>query len=188
MTLFEYTAIAYCLVLSFAVARSASVLPHALASGRRYWVHATWVFVNLGFCLVVFWNFWSFRDVEWTLGLLCLQLAVPTSVFVFSSILAPDEPSKVRSWRDYFYSVRVKLFVCGLVFNLLVVITATLLLDMPLAHPLRLGQAGGIGVSLVGIVSDQPRVQAVLAILVLVGFALMALRLLAAPGALASGS
>jgi len=69
LTLFEYVAIAYCLVISFAVTRAASVLPYALAPDGRYWVHTTWVFSNLGFSLLIFWNFWSFREVAVDVGL-----------------------------------------------------------------------------------------------------------------------
>ena len=80
MTLFEYLAIAYSLVISFAVVRAASVLPHVLSRERIYWIHTFWVLANLVTCLVIFWNFWSFREVAWTLGRFSLVLALPTSV------------------------------------------------------------------------------------------------------------
>jgi hypothetical protein len=188
MTLFEYVAIAYCLVISFAVARAASVLPHALAPDGRYWVHVAWVFTSLSFSLLIFWNFWSFREVEWRLGSLCLQLAIPTSAFVFATIVAPDEPTKILSWREYFYSVRVKLFACGLVISILVILPSTVLLEMPLTHPARLAQAAMFGVSLAGALSDRPRVHAALATLVLATFGFNAMQLFAAAGALAPGS
>jgi hypothetical protein len=188
LTLFEYVAIAYCLVISFAVARTASVIPYALAKDRRYWVHTTWVFANLGMSLLVFWNFWSFRDVDWTLGSLSLQLAIPTSVFVFASIVAPDEPAKILSWAEYFYSIRVKLFTCALVTSVLIFLTSTFLLEMPMTHPARLAQAAMFAMSLAGALSDRPRVHVALATLVLITFAFNGLRLFAAPGALVSGS
>lgn len=36
-------------------------MPHALASGRRCWVHAAWTCIILAVCLFVFWAFWSYR-------------------------------------------------------------------------------------------------------------------------------
>ncbi len=97
MTLFEYLAIAYSLVLSFAVLRTASGLPHALASGRRHWVRAAWTFIILAVCLFVFWAFWSYREVEWTLWRFALVLGNPILVFVSASIIVPPEPAAVHS-------------------------------------------------------------------------------------------
>ena len=76
MTQFEYIAIAYSMVLSFTVLRALSVLPHAVRIGRRYWVHTTWVCLTLGTTLLMFWNFWLYREIELTLP--CLFLVRPT--------------------------------------------------------------------------------------------------------------
>ncbi len=186
MTLFEYIAIAYCLILSFAVARASSVIPHALAEGRRYWVHATWVFANLCCSLVAFWNFWSFRDVEWTLGGLVLALATPTSLLVVASVLAPDEPSRVESWREYYYSVRVRIFSCGLAWVAAMTLTTTLLLEMGLLHPARIVQVIMLIYFGVGILSDRPRVHETLAGLAFVIMLIFIPSIFLFPGALAS--
>jgi hypothetical protein len=102
LTLFEYLAIAYSLVISFAVVRTASVSPHALSRERFYWIHTFWVLANFAVSLLIFWNFWSYREVSWTLGRFSLILALPISVFIVASILSPDEPARVGSWREYF--------------------------------------------------------------------------------------
>ena len=44
MTLFEYLAIAFSLVLSFAAMRLVAGLPYAVQADRRYWVHLVFVF------------------------------------------------------------------------------------------------------------------------------------------------
>ncbi len=167
MTLFEYLAIAYSLIISFAVMRVAIVLPHALAPGRRYWVHATWILLNLVLSLAVFWNFWSFRDVTWTLGRFSLGLSVPTAVLIIASILAPEQAAQVKSWRDHFYKVRVRLLAAGFGFAFAVILTSTLLLGVPLVHPLRVAQGFMLGAFATGAYSESPRVQAALAALCL---------------------
>jgi hypothetical protein len=184
LTLFEYLAIAYSLVISFAVVRAASVLPHVIVPGRQYWVHTVWVLANLATSLLIFWNFWSYREVAWTLGRFSLILALPTSVFILASILAPDEPAEVQSWREYYYSVRVKFFVSGIFFFAIVLVGSTVILDMPIFHPFRLYQTAFFGTCLAGAISDRPRVHASLASLAIVGFAFFALRLFAEPGSL----
>jgi len=185
-TLFEYLSIAYSLVISFAVVRAASVLPHALSRERIYWIHTFWVLETLALSLVIFWNFWSFREVAWTLGRFFLVLALPTSVFVVASILSPDEPAKIESWREYFYAVRVKFFVGGVLFSTVAVLSSTLILEMPILHPFRLFQAAFLGVCVTGAISDRPRVHAGLAILTMLSFGFAVVRLFAGPGSLSS--
>ena len=54
MTLFEYLTVAVSIVLGLAAARLLDALPHILAKGRRYWVHATFA----GLCLFNLGNAW----------------------------------------------------------------------------------------------------------------------------------
>jgi hypothetical protein len=187
LTLFEYLAIAYSLVISFTVVRAASVLPHALSRDRIYWIHSFWVLSNLALCVLIFWNFWSYREVAWTLGRFSLVLALPTTVFIVASILSPDEPARVKSWREHFYAIRVRFFVGGLLFSVIAVLVSTIVLEMPILHPFRLYQAGFLGVCAIGAISDRPRVHASLVILTMLSFGLAVAKLFAAPGSLASG-
>jgi len=186
LTLFEYLAIAYSLVVSLAAVRAASVLPYSFSREQGYWIHTVWVLANLTGCLVVFWNFWSFREIEWTLGQFALTLALPTSLFVVIAIVAPDEPAKIPSWEHYYYSVRVKLFTAAIVYCVALLTVSTVILAMPILHPLRLGQLGFLGVCLVGLVSDRPGVHASLALFSIASFVFLALWLVNDPGALAA--
>jgi hypothetical protein len=118
MTLFEYLAIAYSLVVSFTVLRALSGLPHATSAERIYWVHLAWVCVILGGAFQYFWGFWAYRDIEWTQPVFLLSLANPALLYVMACILSPEAPAGVDSWRDYFFSVRQRLFLVGLCFQL----------------------------------------------------------------------
>ena len=68
MTLFEYLAIAFSLVLSFSAMRLVAGLPYATQRGQ-YWVHLVFVLSQLLVTVVAFWNLWSFREATWTLTL-----------------------------------------------------------------------------------------------------------------------
>jgi len=111
MTIFEYLAIAYSLVISFAVMRGLSGLPHAASSGRRYSVHLAWVCMNLAAAFQYYWGFWAFRNVEWSQPKFLSVLACPALMYTMACILNPESGSSIASWREYFYQVRVKLFL-----------------------------------------------------------------------------
>jgi hypothetical protein len=110
VTLFEYLAIAFSLVFSFAALRLVAGLPHAIAANRRYNVHVTHVFILLFATAAVFWAFWSARNVEWTFPRFLIQLAGPAALYFLACTLIPDEPVSVMSWRDYYFAVRRRYF------------------------------------------------------------------------------
>jgi hypothetical protein len=173
LTHFEYLAIAYSLILSFAVMRAASVLPYVFERERQYWVHTVWVLGNLASSLLLFWNFWSYREITWSLGRFSLLLAMPTAIFVMASILAPDNPAQIQSWRKHYYSVRQKFFTAGIAYIVVVAVVSTLVLGLPLLHPFRLVQLTLLGVSVAGALSDRPGVHVSLASSTIVALVLL---------------
>ena len=158
MTLFEYLAAGYVLMLSFAVLRAMSGIPHAMRSSRRYWIHATWLVIALVLCLVSFWAFWSYREVEWTIFKYMNVLAVAALHYSFNSLLVPPDPSIVTSWRDYFFDVRVRVFATGTVLMTAILIGNQSSLGIPLLHASQLGNYAMIAMFLVGLSSAKPRV------------------------------
>ncbi len=91
MTLFEYLATGHTLIVSFAIARVFAGVPHALRPGRRYWVHVSWLSLAVAFCLISFWGFWSYRelDVEWTIFRFVGAFASSVLIYVYSSLVVP---------------------------------------------------------------------------------------------------
>jgi hypothetical protein len=149
------------MVLSFTVLRALSVLPHAVRIGRRYWVHTTWVGLTLATTLLMFWNFWLYREIEWTLPRLALVLANPSILFVIASLLAPGDSSATESWREYFFSIRLRFFVTCIVWDLSALTENFALGDLPtLAH-------------VAGAASNRAGVQAAIALALLVLVALL---------------
>ena len=156
MTLFEYLAIAYSLVFSFAALRLVAGLPHALDAHRRYPVHVTHVCILIFAIAAVFWAQWSVRDLEWTFPRFLIQLAGPGVLYFLACTLIPDEPSSVRSWQDYFFSVRKTYFGGMCIWALIMATNATVLLGVPLTHPVRLVQLGILIAGVAGLATDRP--------------------------------
>lgn len=185
MSLFEYLAIAFSLVFSFAAMRLVSGLPHALDSGRRYWVHLVLVFLQLLAITGVFWIFWSYRDVEWSFPRFLLALASPAILYFNACTLIPEAPASVESWRAYYFSTRKRYFVAVCFWALAVGAASSVILRMPLTHPARALQGVAFALGVLGAASANPRVHAAIAACLL-GLSLLAMFVVASrPGAFA---
>ena len=186
MTLFEYLAIAFSLVFSFAAVRLVGGLPYALAPGRRYWVHLSFVFHELLRVAAGFWAFWSFRDITWSFPRYMLALVAPGLVYFLAATLFPADPAEVDSWRDFYFGVRRRYFLAIACWAVAVAITTTILLQMPWSHPFRLVQLAFLAFGIVGATFASPRVHAGLALISLALPAIAALTVLLQPGSLAN--
>jgi hypothetical protein len=164
VTLFEYLAAAYVLMLSLALLRAMSGVPHAVRPARRYWLHATWLVLALSTCLVAFWAFWSYRNVEWTIFRFMNSLAVPALLYCFIALLVPPDPSAVISWRDHFFDIRVRLFATGVALMVAVIASNQFTLRVPFLHPSQLGNYALLTIYFIAFASARPAVHGVLAI------------------------
>lgn len=135
---------------------------------------------------IVFWVFWSMRDVDWTYPRFILALSGPGALFYVASTLIPDDPSVIDSWREYYFSIRIRIFLGLGAWAVLTAISSTLILEMALLHPARIGQSMLFAISVVGIVSKSPRVHAGLALTWLGGIVVFGLSIFVSPDALNS--
>lgn len=163
MTLFEYVSAAHTLLLTFAAARILAGVPSALEPRRLYWVYLSWVCLAIMFCLASFWALWSYREIEWTLPRLVSLLATPALIYVFSAILVPGDSSDIDSWKDYFFAVRLRLFVGGLVMILSIMFSNQLIAGVSSLHRSQFPLYLLLGVFAVGAISDRPRIHNILA-------------------------
>ena len=163
MTLFEYVAAGYVLILSFAVLRAVSGVPYAVRPGRRYWVHVLYLSLALATCLVGFWAFWFYREVEWTFFRFSVALAVPVLLYVYVSLLVPPDPSAVTSWRDHFFGVRIPLFSSGILMFIAVAISTQTILGVPSLHPSQWPTYAAIALYAIGLTSAKPSLHTALA-------------------------
>jgi hypothetical protein len=105
VTQFEFISVAVSIVLALSVARLLSAVPHLLAPGRRYWVHALWAVSLLPLHLGFWWAMWAYREVNpWTFRGFGAAMLTPAFLYLTVTVLVSDSPSTVESWRDRFYS------------------------------------------------------------------------------------
>ena len=185
MTLFEYLAIAFSLLFSFAGMRLVGGLPHAVQRARRYWIHLGCICFQLLATVVVFWVFWSYRDVEWTFPTFLLVLANPGLIYYNACTLIPENPRAVESWYDYYYSIRRRYFIGVSCWIIAVATSSTIVLAMPFLHPGRTTQVLILAAGLWGAVSANQRVHAGLIFVLLSSVIVFVLTVASQPGSLA---
>ncbi len=105
------------------MARLLTAVPHFLAPGRRYWVHALWAWTLIPIHLGFWWAMWAYREVDaWTFRGFAAVMLTPVLLFLTVTILVSDSPGTVESWRERFYSrhrVFFSLFLVALLSRLL---------------------------------------------------------------------
>ena len=185
MTLFEYLAIAFSLLFSFSGMRLVGGLPHATRSSVRYWIHLSFVGLQLLITVVIFWAFWSFRNVAWNLPTFLLVLTSPGLLYYNACTLIPENSSAVESWHDYYYSVRRRYFIGFSCWILAIISISTIVFDLPLLHPARAVQAALLCVGVVGAFSTNSHVHASL-VMFLLALLPIAATLLFRPGSVGS--
>jgi hypothetical protein len=105
MTHFEFISVALSIVLALSAARLLSALPHVLAPGRRYWVHAVWCATLLPIHLGFWWAVWIYREIDpWTFGGFAAVMLTPAFLYLTVSTLVSDRPDTIESWRTHFYA------------------------------------------------------------------------------------
>jgi hypothetical protein len=182
MTVFEYLAIAYTLVLSFAAVRVLGALPSALTGAGRYWVYVVFLCLCLGMLVGAFWNFLLFRDVDWNFALFLLVLGQSAILYVLAAIITPANPSQSFEWHDYFLDVRRRFFVTVIAFTVFTQVVEHFLLGPPLINPIRLVAAVSVAVFAVGAASESRTVHGAVALYSLLSIAAAFAAFFASPG------
>ncbi len=184
MTLFEYITVAVSIVLSFAMIRLLDGLRPALSREGRYWVHVAWVGIKLLNLLLFWWGFWNLRDVAWSLGWFVWILLLPGMLYLQATALVTRNPHQVNDWRRHFYGIRRWFFTVNGLNIVHTFITGTFLLGIPLAHPARVVQVTILACSVLGVISEDPRLHSVIAVVILLCLLLGFGSLLFQPGSM----
>ncbi len=184
MTLFEYLAAATTLILSFAVAGLTAGLPYSIVKGRRYWVHLVMIGGLLFSIAILFWNFWSHHDDDWTFPRFLLSLAPAIITQFLAATIIPSSSDDVESWEEFYYSIRKRYFSACIGLGLVLAFGGIALLDVPLIHPAWGAPLLIIAMGAVGLSSSNPRVHAGLAVFIVAAALLGGFLVFAAPGSL----
>ena len=162
MTLFEYLAIAFSLVFTLAAIRIAGGLPHAIIAQRRYWLHLLLVINLLYYVIALFWNFWSFRVVEWNQYYFIMTLSIPGLIYTSVAIAIPDNPSRVRSWRDHYFEVSRRVYSTLRIGMVMAIVVNMTVLGQSWTHPSRFFQAAFLCLYGVLVATNKPKVHEII--------------------------
>lgn len=173
MTLFEYLTVAISIVLSMSIVRSLEAVGDVIDPARRDPIHVTWFALKASQPALMWWSIWGLHDQpQWNYPAFLLCLAGPIFLFLQITTLVTREPDEVSDWREHFERCRRRFFLA----NLGLAGSGPLLLialgDLAAARMLMGGVAIETTVSLVGLSTSNRRVHALLAVAVVVTFAL----------------
>jgi hypothetical protein len=132
-----------------------------------------------------FWVFLGYQHIEWTFARFIGLLAVPGTLYFIASMLIPDNPSIIESWKKHYFERRVQLFSGIIGWMLLALVNTTFTLGMPLTDPARGVQLGLFAVGVCGLSSARPLVHQILVGVILVlalAFGIIVMRIYAPVG------
>lgn len=133
MTLFEYLSVLASIIFSLSAAQILTRIRTVLDPEKRYWVHALWVFFALLLHLLIWWEFWGYRDVvSWNVLNFGLLLLNPLVLFVCAGALVQSEKSETGDWLDHFFETRRTIFLTLGILPVVSVVRRFVLADVPL--------------------------------------------------------
>jgi hypothetical protein len=134
VTLFEYLSVLTSIIFSLSAAQLLTRIRSVLNPKKRYWVHSLWVFLVLFLHLLIWWEFWGYRDVaSWNILNFGLFLLNPVVLFVCAYTLVHSEKSEIEDWASHFYEARKTIFFTLALLPLGSVIRRFVLSDVPVA-------------------------------------------------------
>lgn len=117
MELFNYIAIAFSFVYTAAALRLLGGLSSAINKDRRYTVHLLFIVIQLISIITSFWGVWAHRNLEdWKLYKFIFLLIDGALYYFIATVLVPENPNEINSWKDYYYKNKYKLFYAILTF------------------------------------------------------------------------
>jgi len=117
MELFDYISIAFSFVYTAAALRLIGGLPAATNKDRRYIVHLLFILIILISIISSFWGIWAYRNLEgWKLYKFIFLLLDGSLYYFIATVLVPENPNEVDSWKDHYYKNKHKLFFAMLIF------------------------------------------------------------------------
>jgi len=124
MAIFEFIVIAFSLVMALIIARGLTGVRSALMVQRRYWPHATWLFIKLLNPVVFWWVVWAFRDetAYWNILTFLLSLTLLSVIYLQIESLVGSDPQQTTNWRERYYAERVWFFSLNTLASILMII------------------------------------------------------------------
>ncbi len=182
MEIFDYLIIAFSLLFTTAALRLIRGISSANDSERRYWIHLLFILWTLLAIVSSFWSYWSLKDITWTLPKFILALLLPSIYYFIAVLLVPENINNIKSWREHYYSIRIKLFSSVAIWFIIATVSGIIFFEMSLRHPARLGHLIFISLCIVGLLFTNPKVHWAIVIIFIILSLAAILQIGAQPG------
>ena len=171
MDLFEFILIITSVIYAMALAQilsGVSGLAQTDAAIRWYAPHTIWIAILFVWVALVWWSVWEFRLIVWTFPSYIYMLVAPTLMFFTCSLLIPKNMNKQElDLEAHFLRIRKPFLWSFASATLLAVLDGTVLSDEPLWFPTRIGHIALMVSVLVGLYTENKRVQNTIAAIVM---------------------
>lgn len=178
MDLFEFILIITSVIYAMGVAQILSGISRlAQADARIQWFfpHTLWVINLFVYIFLVWWSAWEFRDLQWTFPTYLYMVIAPTLTYFACSLLVPQKTDSAEvHLESHFFQIRRPFLWSFLLATFAAVLDGSVLDDEPLWFPSRVGHVVLIATILVGLFTNNKRIHAGVAVLVMLALSYIA--------------
>jgi len=169
--LFEFILIITSVIYAMAIAQILSGISRlAQAETPIHWfpAHTLWIAILFDWVALAWWSVWEFRLLDWTFPGYFYMLIAPTLMFFTCSLLIPQNLKQQEIDLEVHYlRIRRPFLWSFAVATLVAVVDGSVLADEPLWFPTRIGHVVLIVSVLVGLRTQNRRVQTAVAAIVM---------------------
>ena len=171
MTLFEYLAVAFSIVLGFSLTHLLGSVRAIFDPGRRYSVHIGFFFFLLLLHPQLWWAFWDLHDdAPWNLFTFLFTLAGPGLLYLMSTSAVPVERTGDLSWKDHFGASRRWIYGFTVAYTIWGISEVYWVFGVPLFHPYRVVQVALFCVAIAALLLPSSRMDRIAVTLMLLIF------------------
>jgi hypothetical protein len=169
MTLFEYLAVAFSIVLGFSLTHLLGSVRSVFDPARRYSVHIGFFFFLLLLHPQLWWALWDLHDdAPWNLFTFFFTLAGPGLLYLMTTSAIPIDRSQLPRWKDHFVSSRRWIFGFTAAYAVWGIGEVFWVFGVPLFHPYRILQVSLLVVSMMAALLPSSRMDRIAVTLMLV--------------------
>ncbi len=141
MTLFEYLAVAFSIVLGFSFTHLLGSVRSVFDPERRYSVHIGFFFYLVLLHPQLWWALWDLHDdAPWNLFTFFFTLAGPGLLYLMTTSAIPIDRSQSRTWEEHFVSSRRWIYGFTASYAVWGIGEVYWVFGVPLFHPYRIVQ------------------------------------------------
>jgi hypothetical protein len=166
VTHFEFITVAISIIYALSIARCLDALPASFESGRRYWVHSTWLCVKLVNPAILWWSLWGLEGQEsFSFAAFLGLLVIASTLYLQIIALVTTDPRAVPDWRSHYYAKRKLFFGANIALLLQLILAGQLLFEPPSPIAITLVQLVTVALSGFAMISENPKLHAWIAAL-----------------------